>query len=93
MPAALVHTHRLPSGLLLEFAEQGRLGGPPVLMLHGITDSWRSFEPVPSTSQAHTWAGAGHAMHWEQPGRFAALLGDFVGTLDRSLEHAPCSTS
>jgi non-heme chloroperoxidase len=46
MPAALVHTLRLPSGLLLEFAEQGRLGGPTVLMLHGVTDSWRSFEPV-----------------------------------------------
>jgi non-heme chloroperoxidase len=46
MSSALVHTLRLPSGLLLEFAEQGRLGGPTVLMLHGITDSWRSFEPV-----------------------------------------------
>jgi non-heme chloroperoxidase len=46
MPSALVHTLRLPSGLLLEFAEQGRIGGPTVLMLHGITDSWRSFEPV-----------------------------------------------
>jgi non-heme chloroperoxidase len=46
MPAALVHTLRLPSGLLLEFAEQGGLGCPTVLMLHGVTDSWRSFEPV-----------------------------------------------
>jgi non-heme chloroperoxidase len=36
----------LPSGLRLECAEQGPPGGEPVLCLHGITDSWRSFEPV-----------------------------------------------
>jgi non-heme chloroperoxidase len=41
-----VHQLRLPDGLRLEFAEQGSLGGPTLLMLHGITDSWRSFEPV-----------------------------------------------
>jgi pimeloyl-ACP methyl ester carboxylesterase len=32
----------LPSGVTLEVAERGR--GPTVLFLHGITDSWRSFE-------------------------------------------------
>jgi len=37
---------RLPSGLIVECAEQGRPGGPAVLLLHGITDTWRSFEPV-----------------------------------------------
>jgi pimeloyl-ACP methyl ester carboxylesterase len=37
---------RLRNGLQLEYAEQGRRGGVSVLMLHGITDSWRSFEPV-----------------------------------------------
>jgi non-heme chloroperoxidase len=31
---------------MLEFAEQGRLGGTTLLLLHGITDSWRSFEGV-----------------------------------------------
>jgi pimeloyl-ACP methyl ester carboxylesterase len=36
----------LPGGLRLECAEQGPPGGEPVLCLHGITDSWRSFEPV-----------------------------------------------
>lgn len=39
----------LPGGLRLEFAEQGPAPGPgvtSVLMLHGITDTWRSFEPV-----------------------------------------------
>lgn len=37
---------RLPGGPHIEYAEQGRRGGPTLLMLHGITDTWRSFEPV-----------------------------------------------
>ncbi|HRH87849.1 MAG TPA: alpha/beta hydrolase [Rubrivivax sp.] len=37
---------RLSSGLHLEYVEQGARGGPTLLLLHGITDSWRSFEPV-----------------------------------------------
>jgi len=37
---------RLPGRLRVEFAEQGERGGMPVIALHGVTDSWRSFEPV-----------------------------------------------
>jgi pimeloyl-ACP methyl ester carboxylesterase len=37
---------RLRSGLQLEYVEQGLRGGPTLLLLHGITDTWRSFEPV-----------------------------------------------
>lgn len=37
---------QLPGGPRIEYAEQGRRGGPALLMLHGITDTWRSFEPV-----------------------------------------------
>jgi len=37
---------RLPNGLTIECAEQGRPGGTSLLLLHGITDTWRSFEPV-----------------------------------------------
>lgn len=36
----------LPSGIALQVAEQGHPAGVPVLMLHGVTDSWRSFAPV-----------------------------------------------
>ena len=36
----------LPSGVTLPYVEQGDPSGTPVLFLHGITDSWRSFEPV-----------------------------------------------
>ena len=41
-----VRTQRLPNGLQLEFAEQGEPGGTSVLLLHGSTDSWRSFEAL-----------------------------------------------
>ena len=37
---------RLAGGPTIEYAEQGPRGGPTLLMLHGITDTWRSFEPV-----------------------------------------------
>ena len=37
---------RLPSGVRLPYAEQGDPSGVPVILLHGVTDSWRSFEPV-----------------------------------------------
>ena len=36
----------LPGGPVLEYVEWGDPGGIPVVFLHGITDSWRSFEPV-----------------------------------------------
>jgi non-heme chloroperoxidase len=37
---------QLPGRVRLEFAEQGSRTGTPVIALHGVTDSWRSFEPV-----------------------------------------------
>lgn len=41
-----VRTLPLPGGPTLELAEQGPPGGPSCLLLHGITDAWRSFEEV-----------------------------------------------
>lgn len=34
----------LPSGVNLHYAVQGRTDGEPVVLLHGVGDSWRSFE-------------------------------------------------
>jgi non-heme chloroperoxidase len=45
VPTTLRHV-RLPNGLIIECVERGRRGGPALLLLHGITDTWRSFEPV-----------------------------------------------
>lgn len=36
----------LPTGLRLRCVDAGPRDGVPVAMLHGITDSWRSFEPL-----------------------------------------------
>ena len=36
----------LPTGVKLEYVEQGDPSGIPVLLLHGISDSWHSFELV-----------------------------------------------
>lgn len=36
----------LATGVRLPYVEQGDPTGVPVILLHGVTDSWRSFEPV-----------------------------------------------
>jgi non-heme chloroperoxidase len=36
----------LPTGVALEYIEQGDANGIPVIFLHGYTDSWHSFETV-----------------------------------------------
>lgn len=35
---------RLSTGVHMEYVEQGREDDLPVILLHGVTDSWRSFE-------------------------------------------------
>ena len=42
----IVRTASLPHGIRLPYADHGDSAGVPVLFLHGITDSWRSFEAV-----------------------------------------------
>ena len=37
---------RLPGRLTMQYVEQGPTEGVPVVALHGVTDSWRSFEPL-----------------------------------------------
>ncbi len=43
---ALLDTIEVAPGLKLPYVETGDPSGFPVLFLHGITDSWRSFEPL-----------------------------------------------
>ena len=45
-PAARVSLVTLPDGVTLEYVERGDKAGLPIVFLHGITDSWRSFERV-----------------------------------------------
>jgi non-heme chloroperoxidase len=45
---------RLSTGVRLRYLEQGDLAGRPVILLHGLTDSWFSFSRVlPGISKAH----------------------------------------
>lgn len=45
-PAFAVKTVTLANGLTLPYVERGDASGTPVIFLHGVTDSWRSFEHV-----------------------------------------------
>ena len=40
------HAIALSTGVTLRYVEHGDQRGIPVVLLHGITDSWRSFEAV-----------------------------------------------
>ncbi len=54
----------LPDGLALDYAESGDARGFPILLLHGYSDSRRSFEPMiehlPSTFRALALSQRGH---------------------------------
>ena len=80
-------TVALPHGLTLPYIEQGDPEGPPVLFLHGYTDSWRSFAGVLShlpprfRAIALTQRGHGDASRPAQgyhPRVFAADLAAFM---------------
>ncbi|WP_164851351.1 alpha/beta fold hydrolase [Larkinella soli] len=55
---------KLPNGITLHYVEQGDTGGIPVIFLHGITDSWHSYERVlpllPKTIHAYALSERGH---------------------------------
>lgn len=42
--APAVKSARLSTGVTLPYVEQGDSSGIPIVFLHGVTDSWRSFE-------------------------------------------------
>ena len=59
-----VKTVTLSNGLRLPYVEQGHAAGVPVVLLHGITDSWRSYECVmphlPPSMRAFALTQRGH---------------------------------
>jgi pimeloyl-ACP methyl ester carboxylesterase len=61
---SLVQQIELATGVTLQYVEQGDPSGTPVLLLHGVTDSWRSFEPVlpllPGSLRAFALTQRGH---------------------------------
>lgn len=85
-----IKTVELPYRVRLEYAEQGDPSGVPVVLLHGITDSWRSFERVlphlPGSIHAFALSQRGHGdsnrpASGYRPRDFAADLGAFMDAL------------
>jgi pimeloyl-ACP methyl ester carboxylesterase len=72
----------------LPYVEQGDVTGVPVVMLHGVTDSWRSFQPVlphlPDDIRAIavTLRGHGDAPKPESGYLIEDLAGDVVALMD-----------
>jgi pimeloyl-ACP methyl ester carboxylesterase len=94
-PQPVVKTIDLPGRIRLEYAEQGNAEGVPVIFLHGITDSWHSFESVlanlPSSIHAFAISQRGHGdserpLQNYTPKDFAADIAEFIKqkNLDRA---------
>ena len=86
----IIHSVTLPNQVTLPYVEQGDPTGVPVLLLHGITDSWRSFEGVlphlPTSLHAFALSQRGHGDATRPatgyyPQDFAADLAAFMDTL------------
>lgn len=81
----------LKTGVELEYAEQGNAGGVPVIFLHGVTDSWHSFETtlphLPPSVHAFAISQRGHGNSERPedvytPVLFAADLAAFIEQKD-----------
>src|SRR5262245_29880341 len=86
-PQPVVKSITLPGRVRLEYAEQGNTDGVPVIFLHGITDSWHSFESVltylPSSIHAFAISQRGHGDSERptqnySPDDFAADIAAFI---------------
>lgn len=81
-PCEGAHRTTLRNGLSLEYAVQGATDGVPVVLLHGVTDSWRSFEPMlaqlPEGIRAYAPTLRGHGGSDKPSGayRYADMAGD-----------------
>ena len=85
-----IHSVELPGGPRLDYVEQGDHSGVPLVLLHGYTDYWRSFEPVlshlPSEVRAFalTQRGQGDSArpaHGYGPHHFATDVARFMDVL------------
>ncbi len=67
-------THRLRNAPSLEYIDQGALSGTPVIALHGVTDSWLSFQPLlphlPATLRFIAPSQRGHGDSDKPPGGY-----------------------
>lgn len=84
----MVKSVELPNHVRLPYVEVGNRGGVPVLLLPGLGDSWRSFEPVlnhlPESVHAIalTERGHGEASKPAEGYRFHDFAADLAGFMD-----------
>jgi pimeloyl-ACP methyl ester carboxylesterase len=82
---------KLPSGVTLHYVVQGAAGGEPIVLLHGIGDSWHSYELVlphipdrfrvyALSLRGHGWSDAPAAGYAQRD--FAADVASFMAQLD-----------
>ena len=81
----------LPNRVKLQYVEQGDRAGTTVIFLHGITDSWHSFERVlpllPESIHAFAISQRGHGnsdrpVEGYRPSDFAADIAEFMDALN-----------
>lgn len=78
----------LPSGIRLEYEERGDPDGVPVLLLHGVTDSRRSWDPVlphlPPSIRAIALTQRGHGESDRPAAGYAIedMAGDAAAVID-----------
>ena len=78
----------LPAGVRLEYVERGAPDGTPVIFLHGVTDSWRSFEGVLPRLPPHLRAfalslrGHGESSRPASGYRFPDMSGDVIAFME-----------
>lgn len=78
----------LSTGLQLEYVEHGPADGTAVVFLHGVTDSWRSFEALLPRLSGHVRAfsvslrGHGDSSRPESGYLFSDMSGDIAAFLD-----------
>lgn len=86
--ATVVHSIELPNGVTLQYVEQGDTSGVPAFLLHGVTDSWHSFEPVlphlPNSIRAFALTQRGHGDASRPPAgyRYADFASDLEAFMD-----------
>src|SRR5512134_1726307 len=84
----VIKTAELPANVRLPYVEQGDESGVPVVMLHGVTDSWHSFELVlprlPESIRAFalTQRGHGDASRPDSGYRYTDLAADVAAFMD-----------
>ena len=79
-----VKSAKLSTGVTLQYVEQGNADGIPVLFLHGITDSWHSYESLlpelPAYMHAFAISQRGHGDSERPAGGYA--MKDFSADIE-----------